>query len=156
MSRWCTVVACLALAGGLAGWPDPAPAQEAPAPADIAPAAATTAEDEGARVRSIRFGGDEDFYPYEWRDKDGLAHGFNIDLVRALGEALGYEVRIELDRWDRIRQGIEVEGRFDVSDMYHSEARARVVDFAEPFAVVWEQAYIRKGGPEISGPALRR
>ncbi len=151
MSRWCTVMACLALAGSLAGWPAPAPAQEAPAPSDIAPAASTTTENEGTRARSILFGGDEDFYPYEWRDKDGLPHGFNIDLVRALGEVLGCEVRIELDRWDRIRHGVEVERRIDLSDMYHSEARARVVDFAEPFAVVWEQAYVRKGGPEISG-----
>jgi PAS domain S-box-containing protein len=120
-------------------------------PVAFADDAGGPAPDSRAGRRVVVFGGDRDFYPYEWLDDAGVPHGFNVDLVRELGEVLGLDVRVELDRWDRIRHGIEVAGRIDISEMYASEARAKVVDFAEPFAVVWEQAYVREGGPEVSG-----
>ena len=150
-SPWSTPVAAVALLLALAqpilvrGSEDPS----ASAPSTIRES--TESDAPSTTRRTVLYGGDRDFYPYEWLDDGGTPHGFNIDLVNALADVLGFEPRFELDRWDRIRNGIEVERRIDLSDMYASESRAQVVDFAEPVAVVWEQAWVRRDGPHIKG-----
>ncbi len=97
----------------------------------------------------VVFGSDHDFYPFEWLDESGDAHGLNIDLMRALGREMGFQVRFRLGPWAAMRQGLEVDGTLDVSDMYHSESRARRVDFVEPYAIVWDQAWVRRDEREI-------
>lgn len=97
----------------------------------------------------VVFGSDHDFYPFEWLDESGEPHGLNIDLMRALGRELGFKVRFRLGPWSEIRRELEVDGTVDVSDMFHSEGRARRVDFVEPYAVVWDQAWVRQGEREI-------
>jgi PAS domain S-box-containing protein len=103
---------------------------------------------EGHKV--LIFGGDRDYYPFEWLDENGVPRGFNIELMRSLSEVLGTDIRIELGRWDLIRHGLEAERRIDISDMYYSDARATVVDFSESIIVVWEQIWIRKGEATIT------
>jgi PAS domain S-box-containing protein len=139
------LLTAVALPGTGLGAEDPSGSDAATA----APPARASASSSERRV--VLYGGDRDFYPYEWLDEGGVPHGFNIDLVNALGEVLGFEARFELDRWDRIRHAIEVERRIDLSDMYASETRSEVVDFAEPITVVWEQAWVRRGGADING-----
>jgi len=97
----------------------------------------------------VVFGGDEDFYPYEFVDLAGRPHGFNIELMREIGERNGWEVRFQMGPWRQIRKGIEEYRTIDVSDMYWSESRAQVVDFCDPFTVVWDEPWVRRGGPPI-------
>jgi len=99
----------------------------------------------------VVFGGDQDFYPYEFLDIAGRPHGFNIDLMREIGARNGWEIRFQMGPWRQIRKGIEEYRTIDVSDMYWSETRARVVDFCDPFTVVWDEPWVRKGGPPIQG-----
>jgi len=111
-----------------------------------------SADGAGGAVRpQVVFGGDQDFYPYEFVDVAGRPHGFNIELIREIGERNGWEVLFQMGPWRQVRKGIEEYGTIDVSDMYWSERRARVVDFCDPFTMVWEEPWVRKGGPPIQG-----
>jgi PAS domain S-box-containing protein len=126
------------------------PDSRADDPGTLAPAAASpVAPAPAAPPAVLVFGSDHDFYPFEWLDDSGQPHGLNIDLMRALGRELGFEARFVLGPWSRIRHMFEVEGTIDVSDMFHSEIRGQVVEFVEPYAVVWDQAWVRAGEREI-------
>ncbi|MBU1355560.1 MAG: transporter substrate-binding domain-containing protein [Candidatus Edwardsbacteria bacterium] len=95
------------------------------------------------------FGSDQDYPPYEWLDKNGQPQGFNVDLIRAIGQAMGYEVTVRLGPWARIREDLEIHGTVDVADMFFTEQRAKRVDFAEPFWVVHDEIFVRQGEKEI-------
>ena len=46
---------------------------------------------------------------------------------------------------DRNAQAIEVEGTVHVSDMFRSSQREAIVEFSEPFAIMHDQFYARRG-----------
>jgi PAS domain S-box-containing protein len=116
----------------------------------IARTEAAGGESSSTKRRLVVYGGDRDFPPYEWLDELGKPRGFNIDLMRAIAAGAGFDVAFELDRWDLIRHGFEVEERIDVTDMYWSEERAKTLDYAQPYRIVYDEVWIRKDGREIS------
>ncbi len=81
-------------------------------------------------TKKIIFGSDYDYPPYEFINKKGEYDGFHIDLIRAIGKEMGYEVEINLGNWTHIREELEQpNGRINVGDMIYSEERTKVVDF---------------------------
>lgn len=92
------------------------------------------------------FGSDHDYPPYEYIE-NGKPTGFNVDLVRALGAALGVQVEVRLGPWHEIRQALEKEHTVHVSDMFYSEARASAVEFADPFSIVYFELFVRRNDP---------
>ena len=60
--------------------------------------AATSQSRVGAPV-SVVYGGDATFAPYEYLDAQGTPHGFNVELIRALGGEAGVAVDIRLQEW---------------------------------------------------------
>lgn len=91
--------------------------------------------------------GDQGYPPYEFLDDKGRPAGFNIDLIRAVAEAMGLEIEIRLGPWDEVREDLE-QGRIDiVSGMVYSSARDRLVDFTRPHIVVSHSIFVRKGSP---------
>ncbi|WP_338764642.1 transporter substrate-binding domain-containing protein [Bernardetia sp. ABR2-2B] len=81
-------------------------------------------------TKRIIFGSDYDYPPYEFINKKGEYDGFHIDLIRAIGKEMGYDVEINLGNWTHIREELEQpKGRINVSDMIYSKERAKVVDF---------------------------
>ncbi len=97
----------------------------------------------------IVFGSDHNYPPYEFLDKEGQPAGFNVDMIRAIGEVMGFAVKIELGPWAAIRQRLEQEGTVHVSDMFYSEERAKIVDFADPFTVMYDEIYIRRDSEPV-------
>ena len=91
------------------------------------------------------FGGDQDYPPFEWLDKNGRPQGFNVDLVRAIGKVMGDEVEVHLGPWPKIREGLERAGTVDVSDMFFTEERAKTADFSTPFWEVHDEIFVRLG-----------
>ncbi|HPG01280.1 MAG TPA: transporter substrate-binding domain-containing protein [Kiritimatiellia bacterium] len=99
--------------------------------------------------RRIVVGGDHDYPPYEYLDKNGRPAGYNVELTRAIAQELGLDIEIRLDHWTRIRKGLE-NGEIDiVQGMFYSPERARVFDFSPPHAVNHCISVVRKD----SGPA---
>jgi PAS domain S-box-containing protein/putative nucleotidyltransferase with HDIG domain len=96
----------------------------------------------------IIFGGDQQYPPYESLDKRGQPVGFHIDLMRAIGEVMGFDVVFQLGPWDQVRKALEG-GRIDVVAMFYSEERDRLVDFSEPHRILYHEMFIRRDSPPI-------
>lgn len=105
--------------------------------------------DQGVR-KSLVFGSDRDYPPFEWLDKDGQPQGFTVDLIRAIGEAMGYEVEVRLGPWAEMREEFEVKRTTDVADLYFAEERTGAFDFTKPFWVVHQEIFVRRGTTGIA------
>ena len=64
------------------------------------------AQQEGAAERPIIVGGDRDYPPYEFLDKDGKPAGYNVDLTRAIAEVMGMKVEFRFGGWSEMRSAL--------------------------------------------------
>ncbi len=135
--RLALLTVILALATGLPGAPITSQGTDA-APTVPAP-----------RQRVV-FGTDRDYPPFEFFDAAGNPTGFNVALVKALAEELGWDVEVRLAEWPRIRHGLEVEHSVDFTDMFRNPTRTVDLDFSEPFAVVHFEIFLRRDSPPIN------
>ena len=101
--------------------------------------------------KALVFGSDHNYPPFEWLDKRGRPQGFNVDLIRAIGEVMGYDVVVRLGPWEQIRAELEVHRTVDVVDMYFTDERAAIVDYADPFWVIHDEIFIRRDTTGIGG-----
>jgi len=93
---------------------------------------------------TIVVGGDYRYEPFEWLDEHGEPQGFHVELMRAMGEEMGFEVTFRLDAWDQVRKDLE-RGRIDVAPMFRSAERERLMDFTKPHAILDHQLFVRTG-----------
>ena len=104
-----------------------------------------------ARTKSrIVVGGDHNYPPYEFLDRNGQPAGFNVDLTRAIARQMGLVVDIRLGKWSEIRKGLET-GEVDaLQGLFYSVERDKTFDFSPPSALVHNAIVVRKGSPELS------
>lgn len=88
-------------------------------------AGASPGADRGGPATRIVVGADPDYPPYEFRDRNGLPAGFNVDLTRAMAEVMGLTVEFRFGTWSEIRSGL-ASGAIDVLE----GQRAALGDFA--------------------------
>ncbi len=87
--------------------------------------------------------GDFNYPPYEFLD-NGIPSGFNIDIFRAVAEAEGLEIRINLKGWADVLSDLK-EGKCDVLlGMFFSKKRAKDFDFSVPHNVISHSIFVRK------------
>jgi len=53
------------------------------------------------------FGDDINYPPFSYLDENGQPAGFNVELAKAVGKAMGYEVEVRLDEWSKIRNALK-------------------------------------------------
>ncbi|MEW5773269.1 MAG: transporter substrate-binding domain-containing protein [Thermodesulfobacteriota bacterium] len=99
---------------------------------------------DSARI-SVR--GDFDYPPYEYLDKDGLPAGFNVELFQAVARTMGLDPDIRLGPWNKVRAALESGETDALTGMYHSEERAREVEFSAPFILVYQTVFARESSP---------
>ena len=75
--------------------------------------------------------GDAYFPPFEYKDLQGQAQGFNVRLVRAAAEAAGYEVEFRLGSWPAAMKSLEG-GQADLAALAYSNERADRYDLLSP------------------------
>lgn len=98
----------------------------------------------------IVVGGDRDYPPYEFVDKNGHPAGFNVDLTRAIAEVMGMKVEIRLGGWSEMLNALKA-GKVDILEgMSYSADRARWVDFSPPHSIVSHAVFGRRDSPQIS------
>jgi len=98
----------------------------------------------------IVIGGDSDYPPYEYLDRNGQPAGFNVDLTRAIARQTGLNIHIQLGQWGDIREKLQT-GEIDaVQGMFYSPQRDRVFDFSTPSTVVQHAIVTRKGDPSLN------
>jgi polar amino acid transport system substrate-binding protein len=98
----------------------------------------------------IVIGGDRDYPPYEFIDKDGKPAGYNVDLTRAIAEVMGMQVEIRLGGWAEMRRALQ-DGTIDaLQGMSWSQERAGEVDFSIPHTVVNHAIFARNNSPTVN------
>uniref|UniRef100_A0A831XD20 histidine kinase n=1 Tax=Geobacter metallireducens TaxID=28232 RepID=A0A831XD20_GEOME len=104
---------------------------------------------------TIIVGGDLNYPPYEFIDKDGRPAGFNVELTRAIADVMGMNVEIRLGAWGEMREGLE-SGEIDIlQGIVYTEERAKVYDFSPPHAMIYQSIWTRKGEKIRSLQGLR-
>lgn len=85
---------------------------------------------ERSQVKPVIIVGDDSYYPpYSFLDKNGNLAGFNVELARAAGAAMGYDVIVRLDSWNKTRQALDSGGIDAIAGMFYSEQRAELYNF---------------------------
>ncbi|WP_082142941.1 PAS domain S-box protein [Levilinea saccharolytica] len=83
--------------------------------------------------RTLRIGGDWNYPPYSYTTGD-QPQGLDMEMARAVGEALNVNVEIWQGSWGDVRRWLE-EGSIDaVAGMAYSDEREKIYDFSTPYA----------------------
>ncbi len=96
----------------------------------------------------ITYGGDQDYPPFEFIDKNGNPAGFNIDLARAVANELGISILFELGDWKDIRRKFN-SGSYDMVSMARTGQREDEALFSIPHSLLRESIFARKGVPVL-------
>ncbi len=115
----------------------------------VAAAPAAPPERENRLPARIVYSDDFDYPPYSGFDSNGKPTGFNIELIKAIGREMGMEVDVRLLPWLQVRRALEEERSAEVSAMFYSSARDRLVDYALPHATITHEIFLRRGSPGV-------
>ena len=99
----------------------------------------------GAKV--LKVGSDIEYAPFEYFDENNQPVGFDIDLMTAIAEDLGYEVVFESAAFDGLIPSLQ-QGKYDavISAMTITEERAKSVAFSDPYFKAVQYIVFKKGG----------
>jgi polar amino acid transport system substrate-binding protein len=87
------------------------------------------------KEKVLRVGCNADFAPFEFQDVNGKEYvGFDMDLIRAIGKEMGYEVNIQNINFDGLIPAMDA-GNIDaiISGMTITDERAKKVQFSKPY-----------------------
>ncbi len=105
--------------------------------------------DPAEHTRRLIIGGEYDYPPFSFLDKNGDPAGFTVELTRAIAKTMELDITIRLGPWNKMRTALE-EGSIDaVQGMYYSPARDRVVDFSPPFLMIEHTLFARRGTSSV-------
>ncbi|ABU58268.1 transporter substrate-binding domain-containing protein [Roseiflexus castenholzii] len=157
-----TLIAAILAISACGGAPAAQPTQPAAQPTQPAaqptqPAAqptqpATQPEGKLAQIRAagkLIVGTSADYPPYESIDANGNFVGFDMDLIRAVGEKLGVQVEIRDMPFDSLIASLQ-EGKIDavIAAMQATAEREEKVDFTIPYRMT-KDAFIGAGDTTI-------
>ncbi len=107
--------------------------------------AATSAATLG-QSRSLVYGGDHEFPPYEYLDDEGKPEGFNIHLIRALAREAGMSIEIRLGPRDERMKEFDA-GKSDVMFLTYTEERAARYQLLDQTWTLAQVVMMRPGLP---------
>lgn len=146
--RWIAtpLVAATLLAAAIAGCGDDDEGQAAPQSSGGAGAPAIETKTEG----TLLVGADIPYVPFEFGEPP--YEGFDVDLMREVGERLDLEIEFQKTPFDTIFRDL-AQGRFDMvaSSTVITEEREKVVDFSIPYFNA-DQSIMVKKGSEVASP----
>ncbi|TGU74631.1 transporter substrate-binding domain-containing protein [Geomonas terrae] len=103
----------------------------------------------GRDLSVIVVGGNSNYPPYQFLDKNGRPAGYIVDLTRAIARVMGLKVEIKLDDFGQILKGLD-SGDIDILEgLSYSEARAREYEFSTPHSIIVQAIFARKGTPAV-------
>lgn len=81
----------------------------------------------------LRVGTNAEFPPFEYVGENGEPDGFDIALIKAIGEKIGYEVVVENMEFASLVGAIGTKIDVAIAGMTIDEERLQSVDFSEPY-----------------------
>lgn len=108
------------------------------------------AEGQREQSKTVRVATDATWPPMEFFDESGELVGFDIDLMRAIAERIGFRVEFESVPWDGIFFGISA-GRYDViaSSVTILPERLETMLFSEPYFRAAQYLVVSTEQPEV-------
>lgn len=106
-----------------------------------------------ADAKVLKVGCNADFAPFEFQDVSGKEYvGFDMDLIRAIGKEMGYEVKIQNINFDGLIPAMDA-GNIDViiSGMTITKERAEKVSFSKPYYQSGLTIVVKKDNSTING-----
>lgn len=90
-------------------------------------------------------------YVYEDPSSPGSYIGFEMDIARAIGRALGVETQLVIKAWDTLVPELQG-GSFDMAmnGIEDTEDRSQIVLFSEPYYVYSQQITVRRETEDIA------
>jgi polar amino acid transport system substrate-binding protein len=116
----------------------------------VLPAAAPAVEMDVASRPTIIVGGDRDYPPYEFLDKDGHPAGYNVELTRAIADVMGMKVEFRFGGWSEMRNALTSGTVGVLQGISFSEDRTRTVSFSPPHTIINHAIFARKETPAVS------
>jgi polar amino acid transport system substrate-binding protein len=108
------------------------------------------ADEPEIETQTFIVGGDRDYPPYEYVDKDGRLVGYNVDLTRAIADVMGMKVAFRFGSWSEMRNGLN-DGNINIlQGISWSEERAKMLDFSPPHTIVHHAVFARRGTPTVA------
>ena len=110
-------------------------------------------QDGSESEKVMKVGTEATFAPFEFTETDGTITGFDVDLIKAIGEEMGYQVAVEHIEWDGLDPALNSE-QVDVviSGVTITEERKLEMDFSEPYFEASQIIAVREDS-EVSGMA---
>jgi len=105
------------------------------------------------KPKVMKVGSDTAFAPFEFQDEKSKEYtGFDMDLIRAIGKQMGYEVQIQGMGFDGLIPALE-SGNIDVviSAMTIKEERAKKVNFTKPYYKSGLSVVVRSDNNTLKG-----
>ena len=96
--------------------------------------------------RSLVYGGDQQFPPYEYLDAQGQPEGFNIHLIRALAREAGMSIEVRLGPREERMRDFEA-GQTDVMFLSYTEDRAARYQLLDQTWTLAQVVMMRPGLP---------
>ncbi len=107
----------------------------------------------GGEKKKIVIGTDTNFVPFEFlNEKTGEYDGFDIDLVKALAEEIGFEYELKPMDFNGLIPALQT-GNIDmaVAGMTITDERSKVIDFSIPYYNAGLLILVRQDEQEIKG-----
>ena len=112
----------------------------------FAVALATTASAQRGESRSLVYGGDHEFPPYEYLDVQGKPQGFNIQLMQALAREAGMTVEVRLGPREERMKDFDA-GQTDVMFLSYNDERAARYQLLDQTWTLAQVVMMRPGLP---------
>lgn len=102
----------------------------------------------------LTVGTNAEFPPFEYVGDDGEADGFDIALIKAIGEKLGVEVQVENMEFASLVSSIGNKVDVSIAGMTVNEERKQTVDFTEPYYDAVQYVLLPEGSDIASAEDL--
>lgn len=101
-------------------------------------------------VKVIKIGGDNNYPPYEFLDKEGKFRGFNVDIMNAIGIELGIEIDLIPMTWEQAMLNLESEDIDMVQGMTKSSYRDKLFDFSDPLIINSQAIFVKNDTNDVA------
>ena len=117
--------------------------------------AAGAAESEALADGVLNVGTNAEFPPFEYVDDNGEADGFDIALIKAIGEKLGVEVQVDNMEFDSLVSSIGKKIDVAIAGMTVIDERQASVDFSTPYYMAVQYVILPEGSEIATADDLK-
>ena len=131
------------------------PASEAAGAATEAASSEAAADAGDAAGEKLIVGTNAAFPPFEYLGDDGQPEGFDVALIKAVGEKIGAEVEVQDMEFDSLVSSIGNKIDLAIAGMTVTEEREKMVDFSEPYYEAVQSVIVPKDSAISSAEDLK-